>query len=253
MWSLARAAVMMMQMAGVEFSVLGDHELCCGGRAYEMGYREDFLQAANLYLERIKKRGAKAIVTGCSDCYHAFKVIYDRFNLKGDLEVFHVTELLSRLIRAGKIKYKKKVFTSVTYQDPCNLGRKGEPYIHWKGRELPGHRRLFDPPKEFRRGTYGVYQPPREVIESIPGVKFLEMHRTREYAWCCGAGGGVKEFNPDFAAWTAKERILEAEDTGAEALITACPGCKRSFLDAIKACESHLKIYDVAEFLFQAV
>ena len=54
-----------------------------------------------------------------------------------------------------------------------------------------GHRRLFDPPKEFRRGTYGIYQPPRDVLKSIPGLKLYEMHRTKEYAWCCGAGGGA--------------------------------------------------------------
>jgi Fe-S oxidoreductase len=112
---------------------------------------------------------------------------------------------------------------------------------------------LYSPPKEFRRGIYGVYQPPRDILTSIPGLKLIEMHRTKEYAWCCGAGGGVRESNPDFARWTAQERIAEAEKTGVEALVTACPGCKRSFTDVVKDNGSNLKLYDVAELVAKAV
>jgi Fe-S oxidoreductase len=79
------------------------------------------------------------------------------------------------------------------------------------------------------------------------------MYRKKEYAWCCGAGGGVKETNADFAGWTARERIAEAEETGAEALVTACPGCKRSFMDAVKPNGSSLRIYDVAELVARAI
>jgi len=253
MWPAAQAAISLLQKAGVDVAIRGNNELCCGGRAYQMGYQPDFIKTAQKNMELIKKSGAKTLVTSCADCYYAFKVLYDKFDLKGDLEVLHTTEYLDRLIKEGKLKPKKKVVSGVTYQDPCGLGRKGEPYIHWKGKELPGHRRLFDPPKEFRRGTYGVYQPPRDVLKSIPGLKLAEMHRTKEYAWCCGAGGGVKETNPDFAAWTARERIIEAEKAGVEALVTACPGCKRSFMDAVKKNGSSLKIYDVAELVASAV
>jgi Fe-S oxidoreductase len=253
MWPAARATVSLLQKAGVDLAIGGENELCCGGRAYQMGYKEDFLKVAKQNMERIKESGVKTLVTGCADCYHAFKVLYDKFDMKGDLEVLHSMEYLDRLIKAGSLKPTKKVVSHVTYQDPCGLGRKGEPYIHWQGKEIPGHRRLFDPPKEFRRGTYGIYQPPREVLKSIRGLKLSEMHRTKEYAWCCGAGGGVKESNPDFARWTAQERIAEAEETGAEALVTACPGCKRSFIDAVKSSGSGLKIYDVAELVANAI
>ncbi len=253
MWPAARATVALLQKAGVAVAVGGKNEICCGGRAYQMGYKEDFLKTAGRNIERIKRTGARTLVTGCADCYHAFKVLYDKSDIKCDLEVLHSSEYLDRLIKAGKLKPAKKAVFSITYQDPCNLGRKGESYIHWEGREIPGHRRLFDPPKEFRRGTYGVYQPPRDVLQSIPGLKLSEMHRTKEYAWCCGAGGGVRESNPDFARWTALERIAEAEETGADALVTACPGCKRSFIDAVKNGGSNLKIYDVAELVANAI
>jgi len=200
-----------------------------------------------------EKAGAETLVTGCADCYYGFKVLYDKFNLKGKLEVLHTTEYLDRLIKEGRLKPTKKVNARVTYHDPCHLGRLGEAYIHWQGKPVPGQIRVFDPPKEFRRGTHGVYEPPRNVLKAIPGIKLVEMDRVKEYAWCCGAGGGVSETNPDYARWTASERITEAEETGAEAIVTACPGCERIFKDTVKGNGSSLKIYDVIELLEKAV
>jgi Fe-S oxidoreductase len=253
LWKVARAAVALLQKAGIDVGIAGADESCCGGRAYQMGYKDDFLRQATHNIELFNKSGAKILVTGCSDCYYAFKVLYDKFGIKGDLEVLHTTEYLDRLIKEGRLKPTKKVTATVTYHDPCHLGRLGEPCIHWQGKEIPGHIRVFDPPKEFRRGTYGIYEPPRDVLKSIPGLQLVEMDRIREYAWCCGAGGGVKEINPEFAQWTAQERITEAESTGAEAIATACPGCEQNFNDTIKENGSNLKVYDVAELLERAI
>lgn len=253
MWKVARATVTLLQKAGVDVSIGRESESCCGGRAYQMGYKEDFLRQAKQNMELFKKSGAETLVTGCADGYHAFKVLYDKFGLKGDLEVLHTTEYLDRLIKEGKLKPKKKVAAKVTYHDPCHLGRLGEPYIHWEGKEIPGFQRRFDPPREFRRGTYGIYEPPRDVLRSIPGLKLAEMDRIKEYAWCCGAGGGVNETNPEFAKWTADERITEAESTGAEAIVTTCPWCVKNFNDAIKENGSSLKVYDVVELLEKAI
>lgn len=252
MWKVARATVMLLQQAGVDVGVAQEHESCCGGRAYQMGYKEDFLRQAKHNMERLRKSGAAVLVTGCSDCYHAFKVLYDKFGMKGNLEVLHVTEYFDRLIKADKIKPTNELTMRVTYHDPCHLGRLGEPYIHWEGKEVPGHIRIFEPPKEYRRGTYGVYEPPRDILRSIPGLKLIEMDRIKEYAWCCGAGGGVKETNPKFAQWAANERISEAEATGAEAIVTACPGCEQNLKDAIKDNRSKLKIYNIVELLDKA-
>jgi Fe-S oxidoreductase len=250
---VARDTITLLRKAGVDVGIAGENEICCGSRAYQMGYKEDFLKQAKQYMELLGKSGAETLVTGCADCYYAFKVLYDKFGMKGRFEVLHATEYLARLLKGGKLKPTKKVAVKVTYHDPCHLGRLGEPYIHWQGKQIPGHIRIFDPPKEFRRGTYGVYEPPRDVLKSIPGLKLVEMARIKEYAWCCGAGGGVKETNPGFARWTAKERIDEAESTGAEALVTACPGCEQNFNEAIKESGSSLKVYDVVELLKKAV
>jgi Fe-S oxidoreductase len=253
MWKLARASVKLMQKSGIDFGIAGENENCCGGRAYQMGYEEDFLNQAKKNMVMIKKSGARTLVTGCADGYHAFKVLYDKFGLKGDLEVLHITEYLARLIREGKLKPRKKVDITVTYHDPCHLGRMGEPYIHWKGKEVITDIRRFDPPKEYRRGTYGVYEPPRDVLKSIPGLKLVEMDRVKEYAWCCGAGGGVNETNPEFSLWTASERIKEAELTGATDIVTACPWCVKNFNEAISQKGSSLKVWDVVELLEKAV
>jgi len=253
MWKVAQDTVKLMQKAGIDIGIGGEKEVCCGSRAYQMGYREDFLKQARLNMELIEKSGAETLVTGCADCYYGFKVLYDKFGMKGKLEVLHTTEYLDRLIKEGKLKPTRKVAMKVTYHDPCHLGRLGEPYIHWKGKQIPGQIRIFEPPKEFRRGTCGVYQPPRDVLGSIPGIQLVEMDRTKEYAWCCGAGGGVKETNPEFARWTAQKRIDEAETSGAGAIVTACPGCERSFKDTIKKSGSSLKVYDVVELLTRAV
>jgi Fe-S oxidoreductase len=253
MWKVARTTVNLLQKAGVDIGIGRENELCCGGRAYQMGYKEDFLRQAKRNMELFQKSGVETLVTGCADGYHAFKVLYDKFGMKGNLEVLHTTEYLDRLIKEGKLKPTKRVAAKVTYHDPCHLGRLGEPYIHWQGKEIPGFQRRFDPPRELRRGTYGIYEPPRDVLKSIPGLKLVEMDRIKEYAWCCGAGGGVKEANPDFAKWTAKERIEEAESTGAEAIATACPGCVQNFNDVIKESGSSLKVYDVVELLQEAI
>ncbi|OGO32736.1 MAG: hypothetical protein A2Z29_07970 [Chloroflexi bacterium RBG_16_56_11] len=253
MWKQAKSIVKLLQKADVDFGIAGEKETCCGGRAYQMGYQEDFLNQARKNMAMITKSGAKTLVTGCADGYHAFKVLYDKFDLKGDLEVLHVTEYLDNLIKAGKLTPKKRLDITVTYHDPCHLGRLGEPFIHWQGREVPGHIRIFEPRKEFRRGTYGVYEPPRAVLKSIPGLKLVEMGRIKEYAWCCGAGGGVSESNPDFSMWTALERVAEAEATEAQAITTACPWCVKNFNGAIKERGSNLKVFDVVELLARAV
>jgi Fe-S oxidoreductase len=242
--------------AVIDFGSALNDEVCCGGRAYELGYQGELSKYAENNVEMLRSAGVKTVVTDCSDCYHAFKVLYDKIGKKGDLEVLHVTEYLERLIGDGRLTLKKNVPMKVTYHDPCHLGRMGESWIHWKGAEIVDLTKpiLYDPPKRFRRGTDGIYEPPRNILKNIPGLEFVEMHRIKEYAWCCGAGGGVAETNPDFSTWTALERISEAVATGADAIVTACPWCKRTFEDALKGTtDVRLNVYDIIELVEQAM
>jgi len=249
----ARTAVNILLDAGVDLGIFGDHEVCCGGRIYNMGYRDEFTRFAKANITNWKKAGINTIVTSCSDGYHTFKRLYPE--LGSDVEVLHTVEYVDRLIKEGRLKFKTEVQKSVTYHDPCHLGRQGEPYVPWDGieKKIKGQIVVYEPNKPRYNGAWGIYDPPRDILKSIPGVQLLEMERIREYSWCCGAGGGVREAYPEFSAWTANERITEARSTGAEVLVTACPWCERNFLDAIGAQENSMKIMDIIELVQQAL
>jgi Fe-S oxidoreductase len=251
---LAQATARILEKGGVAFGIAGDAETCCGGRAFEMGYKADFLAQAEKSLEVIKQSGARTLVTSCAVCYQCYAVLYERFGLKGDLEVLHTTQLIDRLIDEGRLAPARAATQlNVTYHDPCHLGRLGEPWVHWEGTKIPGDRFVFDPPKPYRRGTNGVYEPPRKVISSLPGVTLTEMDRIREYAWCGGSCGGVIDSNPEFAEWTAAERLEEAASTGAEAIVSASPWSEKLFSEVIAKNGGGLKVYDVVELVDQAI
>ena len=255
LWSAARGAVNILRKAGVDLGIAGKNEACCGGRAYELGYVEEFIKYAPNHLRKLQNAGVKTIITSCSDCYHTFKVLYNKIGMESNMKVYHITEYLSNLIDQGKVKPQKNVDTIVTYHDPCHLGRLGEPWNPWKGKIItdPNKRIMHEPKKEWRKGTNGIYEAPRNVLKSIPGLKLVEMDRIKEYSWCCGAGGGVIDAFPGFSLWTGHERISEAKDTGAQAIVTSCPWCVRNFRDAIKDTNETMKVYDVLELFEQSI
>ncbi|NOQ43658.1 MAG: (Fe-S)-binding protein [Dehalococcoidia bacterium] len=252
---ITRDALSLLKKAGVDVGISGKEEACCGGRAFEIGYRGELTKYAEHNMEAWNAAGVRTVVTPCSDCYGAFKFQYPRLGKEMNFEVLHITEYLDRLIKEGSLKPTNKVPMQVTYHDPCHLGRLSEPYIPWEGveRKVLGQVIVKDPPKDYRRGTSGIYEPPRDVLRSIPGLELVEMERTKEYAWCCGAGGGVKEAYPEFALSTADERIEEAMATGAEALVTSCSWCERNFRDALERSGAKIKLYDTVELLIEAL
>jgi Fe-S oxidoreductase len=249
----ARTAVSLLKDAGVDVGILGEKETCCGLRAYTMGYRKELSNCAAKLLKAWERAGVKTVVTSCADCYHGFKRHYP--DLGASFEVLHTVEFIDRLIKEGRIKFSRSVPMTVTYHDPCHLGRQGEPYVAWNGveKKIRNQVIVYEPRRPRYNGAWGVYDPPRDVLRSIPGIELVEMERIREYAWCCGAGGGVLEAYPDFALSTAAERIDEAATTGAEAIVSACPWCERSFLDAVNGAGNKLKVFDVVELVNQAL
>ena len=121
----------------------------------------------------------------------------------------------------------------------------------WRGEIKPfGY---HDPPKQWRRGTNGVYEAPREILRGVPGIELLEMTRKAENTFCCGGGGGVPEAFPDFALWTAAERLGEAKSTGAEAVISCCPWCGSNFKKALIADQNTMDYYDLTEVVVRAL
>ncbi|MEE8618873.1 MAG: (Fe-S)-binding protein [Dehalococcoidales bacterium] len=227
---VARTAVTLLQNAGVDVGIMGKDETCCGGRAFEMGYQGELTKYAESNVEAWTNAGVKTVVTVCSDGYYTFKHLYPELGYR--FEVLHIVEFIDRLIKEGTLKFTKTIPMTVTYHDPCHLGRRDHVYV-------PGE------------AIMGIYDSPRDIIKSIPGIKLIEMERIKEYAWCCGAGGGVKEAYPDFNTFTAQERTEEARATGAEALVTACPWCERNFLDTLNG--DKMKVYDIVELVQQAI
>jgi Fe-S oxidoreductase len=256
LWPVARIGLSILQKAGVDVGIMGRDETCCGGRAYELGYAGELTKYCEHQNEVWGNTGIKTVVTPCADCFACFSVLYDKIGQKPAVEVLHITQYLERLIQEGQLQLKNSLPLKVTYHDPCHLGRLGEPWIHWNGNEYKPKgfpMWLHDPPKKYRRGTFGIYDPPRNVIKSIPGLDFVEMYRIREYGWCCGAGGGVIDAYPDFAEWTGTQRLREANAVGAEAIGCACPWCKRVFLDAAAETGDKIQVLDILELIERAV
>jgi Fe-S oxidoreductase len=249
----ARVAVQLLKSAGVNVGIMGEQEMCCAGRIYSMGYKNEFTRLARANITAWAKAGVKTVVTSCADGYHAFKRLYPK--LGAQVQVFHTVEFIDRLIKEGKLTFRSEVPLTVTYHDPCHLGRQGEPYVPWNGveKKIKSQIIVYEPKRPRYNGAWGVYDPPRAVLKSIPGVQLVEMERIREYSWCCGASGGMREAYPEYAHWTAAERIAEAKATGAAALVSACPWCERNFMDAIGAQEDAMKVYDIVELVQQAI
>ena len=252
-WDIARTSVNLLKKAGVDVGIMGGDESCCGGRAHGWGYQGEFTKFAENNLEAWKNAGVKTIVTSCADCYYAFNRLYPEVGSK--FEVVHISEYLARLIKEGKIKFTKNLPMTVTYHDPCRLGRLGERKQRWEGilKRIRNQILVHEPRKPMLRGANGIYDPPRDILKSIPGLKLVEMERIREYSWCCGTGGGVKEAYPDFATWTANERIEEAKFTGAEAIVTACPWCENNFTESINKTSGTMKVFDIIQLINQAI
>jgi len=175
----------------------------------------------------IQKKGAKKVLFACAGCFRAASIDWPRAlgMKKLPFEVVHITEFLADLIKQDKVKWVKPINKTVTYHDPCHLGR-----------------------------HVGVFDAPRYVLTHIPGVKFVEMDRIKEFQRCCGAGGGVKAGIPDLALGVAESRVKDALETDADILSSACPFCKRNLSDgrdSIKATD--LVVEDVIELVAEAL
>jgi len=217
------ATVQILKKAGLNFGILGAKEICCGSVAARIGERDLFREIARRNIEMFNQLGVSTIVTACAGCY---KTIYEDYPDLGKVnaEVLHITQYLDRLIQGKKIKLNEVKKIKVTYHDPCHLGR------HAK-----------------------VFEEPRNILKAIPGVELVEMPRSRKASWCCGAGGGVRSGFNQWSSETAGKRVKEAEATGAEYLVSACPFCFQNLNSAIERVDSRLKMMDVVELVEQAV
>ncbi len=206
----------------IEFGILAEKETCCGNEVYNMGEEGLFELLMEENVENLNKYAGETIITTSPHCYNTFKNRYH--GLKKDVK--HYTQLLTELIDQGKIRFDKRLELTVTYHDPCYLGRYN-----------------------------GILEEPRKIIESIPGVKLVEMDRNKMNSLCCEGGGGRMWYDGPPGPRTAERRVAEALNTGAELLITTCPFCLATLEDAVKVvgAEDKLKVTDLAELLCTAL
>ncbi len=214
---IARGLVECFEKAEVDFGILGDEENCCGNEVYGMGEKGLFEFLVEENLKTFNKYDVKQIVTSCPHAFYVFKNRYGQTSF----EVQHHTQVLADLIDNGKLAFSKDVNKTVIYHDPCFLGKQG-----------------------------GVYDEPRKVIESIPGVTLLEFDRSRERSLCCEGGGGRMWIDIP-GERLAETRVRDAVESGAEILATACPFCLSTLEDAVKTAEfeGKIQVLDVAELL----
>jgi Fe-S oxidoreductase len=218
----ARATARLLNEAGIDFGILGDKELCCGSIAFRVGANEMFEEYKLQNIKQLNTLGIKIMVTACAGCYSTYSHNYAN---ELDFEVIHVVEYIQRLIEEGKLKFKKPLNLKATYHDPCHIGR-----------------------------YCGIYDAPREILKSIPGVSFNEMRRIRENSFCCGSGGGVKPAFPEMALKAANHRLDEARDTtNSEVIVSCCPFCEINLGEAAMARSDNIRVADLIELIDEAV
>ena len=251
---IAQATAKILTAAGTPFMLMPD-EWCCGNILYSVGMIDEARELAKRNIDVVKKSGAKTLLTACAEGYRMWKVDYPKMlNIAtADLgfRVVHLVEYVDELVKQGKLKLKKPVDLRVAYHDSCSLSRLSEPWTPWKGeRGLWG---AVNPPLQRRRGTNGVYQPPRDILKSIPGLQLVETPRKQENTFCCGAGRGTKEAFPLFARWAAQQKLTEVKEVGAEALVSTCPWCKNNFTQTLGQDGNNLKVFDISEIILASI
>jgi heterodisulfide reductase subunit D len=215
------AVAQVLQHGSVDFAILGENEWCCGYPLVWAGMSREAEELRKANIKRISELGVKTLVCSCPSCYHSWKTEY-----AADFEILHHSEYILRLIKEGKI-HLKPLSETVTYHDPCDLGRNS-----------------------------GVYDSPREVIKSIPGVSLVEMRFNREKALCCGGGGDVEVVDENFPGTIAKQLISLAKETSAGTIVTACQQCKRTMLKSLSKGtpeQNPIKVIDLAELVLRSI
>jgi heterodisulfide reductase subunit D len=223
-YSVPQSFVTLMARAGVNFTTMGGEEYCCGFPLIIAGMGKATTDMMDHNVEAVRALGAKKLVAACPSCYHTWKHDYPR-HLGEPLgfEVIHETEFLADLIQSGALELKP-LDRTVTYHDPCDLGRNS-----------------------------GIYDAPRRILAAIPGLTLVEMEDNRENSLCCGGGGDVEMADADVAKAVGRSRMLQAQETGATSIITACQQCKRTLLGAARANKIRMRTFDISELLLEAI
>jgi len=217
--AVAKATVKVLKTAGIDVAYLADEEWCCGMLAGWSGQPDILADMAKHNVGALKKAGAKKVVVSCAEGYRTLSRDYPQIVGKLAFDVQHISQTLAGLLKEGKLKFKNKIKETITYHDPCFLGR------HCRG-----------------------YDAPRAVINAIPGIKFTEMEHNGLFADCCGSGAGVTGMSyPNQEKQDAVKRLKEAKQV-ADTLITTCPRCTET-LGRVATETNKIKVEDLMELV----
>jgi Fe-S oxidoreductase len=213
---VSRALVELLGAAGVSFAILATEETCTGDSARRMGNEYLFQMLAQQNIETLNGYGVKKIVTNCPHCFNCIKNEYAP--LGGNYEVMHASELVSRLIAEGRIRMETPITETITFHDPCYLGRYN-----------------------------GVYDAPRRILDAIPGLELRELPRSRERGLCCGAGGGRMWMEEKLGARINQTRMKEIAEAGTDSVGVSCPFCMVMIGNAKEEIGATTQPFDVLE------
>ncbi len=222
---VVRDTIELFEKAGVSYAVMGKTEKCCGDPIRRIGDEYTFFEIALENIANINQYDFGKIVSHCPHCLHTLGVEYNKFD-EANYETIHHTEVLNQLVKDGKLKPTIPVEEEVTYHDPCYLGRHA-----------------------------GTYDAPRELLESVPGIKINEMAKNKDKAQCCGMGGGNMWYEIHGAKDPVVGRLEHVGETKAPKLATACSYCMINFNSGkglVKATEE-LQIEDISQILRKSV
>ncbi len=209
-----------LQAAGVDFTLLGEDEWCCGFPLLGAGLKERAKEIIDHNLEAVAAKGAKQVVFACPSCFQMWR---EHYPYRGKVEIFHATRFLLRLIQEKRLELKP-LKLKVTYHDPCDLGRGA---------------------REF--------EAPREVIKLLPGVEFVELARNREECQCCGGGGNLEMIDAELSAKITERKIAAVRETGAQAVITSCQQCVRTMTTYVRRNKLPLQVMDLTQLVKKAL
>jgi glycerol-3-phosphate dehydrogenase subunit C len=218
---VANAAIKAMTKGGVKFSMLGSREKCCGLFLIDNAHLDDASKLAEENIKLLEELGVNTAVVSCAACHHVYSRMYPEIYREPKFEVKHMVQMLSEMIDVGKIQFKSENSGSVVaYMDPCHIGRCGN-----------------------------IYDEPRKIIKSIPGIELKELSNIRDLASCCGAPAGVKPYAPEISNNVGLNLLKNAQDIGAEELIVSCPFCLYHLNDVKKKFDVKLNIREIAQFV----
>jgi heterodisulfide reductase subunit D len=210
--------VRILELADVDFTILGGEEWCCGFPLIGAGVPEKAREMMKHNLEKVNELEAKRVVFSCPSCYRTWQEYYDT-----DLELLHSTQLIEKLINEGTIRLGA-VNTTVTYHDPCDLGRNG-----------------------------GIYDAPRQILKSVPGLTLVELENKLAQSVCCGGGGNLEMADSDLSGTLAQKKIDEIKRTGAKTVVTSCQQCVRTIKSRARRQKINLDVRDITELVLKAM